>query len=246
LVDEVVHLIRSQGAATLGNLAAVIPTALAVDVIVYFLSGDSVLSPEYGIEVLNKHSALGMSPLHAAFTGILLWLSSIIAGWIDNWSAYRELPQAIAANRRLKRMLGPSRLQRWADSYQKNLAGWAGNIALGFLLGMSPKIMGFFGLPLDVRHITLASGSLTFAAAAQGFAVFMMPAFWWALVGVVIIGAMNISVSFFMALFVALRSRRIEGNMRDTIYAMVWKRFLAKPLTFFWFPKPKETPTGQP
>jgi site-specific recombinase len=246
LVNEVVHLIRSQGAATLGNLAGVIPTALAVDVIFYFLSGDSILSPEYGYEVLEKHSALGMSPLHAAFTGVLLWLSSIIAGWVDNWSAYRELPQAIAANRRLKRILGPSRLQRWSGTYQKSLAGWSGNIALGFLLGMSPRILEFLGIPLDVRHVTLSSGVITFASAAQGFAVFMLPAFWWSIAGVLIIGIMNISVSFFLALFVALRSRRIDSSMRDTIYMMVWKRFLAQPLTFFWFPKPKLPPPGTP
>lgn len=245
LVNEIVYLIRSQGAATLGNLAGVIPTVLAIDVIFFFLSGDSVVTPEHALEILHKHSAFGLTPLHAAFTGILLWFSSILAGWIDNWSAYRELPQAIAANRRLKKLLGPSRLRRWSATYQKNLAGWAGNITLGFLLGMSPKILGFFGIPLDVRHVTLSSGVVTMAAASYGFSAFILPAFWWAVAGILVIGIMNISVAFFMALFVALRSRRIDASLRDTIYTLVWKRFLAQPLSFFWFSKAK-TMAGPP
>ncbi|HVJ64657.1 MAG TPA: hypothetical protein VM901_05330 [Bdellovibrionota bacterium] len=246
LVDEVVNLIRSQGAAAFGNLAAAIPTVLAIDVIVYFLSGESVVTPEHGYAMLEKHSILGLSPLHAAFTGVLLWLSSIIAGWVDNWSVYREIPQAIGASRRLKRILGPSRLQRWTNTYQKNLAAWTSNIALGFMLGMVPKIIAFFGIPLDVRHVTLSTATITFGASAIGFGVFMMPMFWKSVLGIVAIGILNISVSFFLALFVAMRSRRIEANLRDTIYRSVWQRFLAQPLTFFWFPKPRKQDSETP
>lgn len=239
LINEIVNLIRSQVGATLGNMASVIPTVIAINVILFYLSGQSLLSTREGLAILDKHSAFGLSPIHAAFTGVLLWMSSIVAGWVDNWSVYREMPQAIAANRRLKKLLGPTRLQHWADSYQKNLAGWAGNVSLGFLLGMSPKILGFFGLPLDVRHVTLSTGVITFAASSVGFGVFTASQFWWAVLGIVFIGLANISVAFFLALFVALRSRRIEGNLREMIYELVWKRFRTRPLTFFWFPKAK-------
>lgn len=240
LVDEVVNLIRSQGAATLGNLAAVIPTILAVDTIIFFLSGDSVMSPVHGIEILDAHSAWGMSPLHAAFTGVLLWLSSIIAGWVDNWAVYREIPKALIGNRRLKKLIGVNRLAYWAGLFKTHLAGLTGNVALGFLLGMTPKIMGFFGVPLDVRHVTLSTGVIAFAASSIGIGALTLPALWWAVLGVVVIGVMNISVSFFLALFVALRSRRIDARLRDVIYGLVWQRFLRNPISFFWFPKSKD------
>ena len=41
----------------------------------------------------------------AAFTGVLLWLSSIGAGWLENWAVYRRLPEAIAEHR-IKRIIG--------------------------------------------------------------------------------------------------------------------------------------------
>lgn len=237
LVDEIINLIRSQVAATLGNLSAVIPTVVAVDLIVFYLSGDSVLTPKHGIDVLSRHSAFGLSPVHAAFTGVLLWMSSIIAGWVDNWSAYHELPQSIVSNRRLKWMFTTTTLSKVKNKLQKHLAPIAGNISLGFLLGMSPKILGFFGIPLDIRHVTLSAGVITYASSAVGFDVFSQPSFWLAILGLISIGIMNISVSFFLALFVALRSRRIESVMRDTVYSLVWKKFLSNPISFFWFPK---------
>ena len=50
----------------------------------------------------------------------------------------------------------------------ENVAGLGGNVALGFLLGMSPVVAAFFGLPLDVRHVTLSTGSLAMAVSTLG------------------------------------------------------------------------------
>ncbi|MEO5668152.1 MAG: site-specific recombinase [Bdellovibrionota bacterium] len=237
LVDEIVNLVRSQGAAIFGNVALVIPCSVAIALGIYYFSGAPIMNREQALEVLGHHSILGLSPLHGAFTGVLLWFSSIIAGWIDNWSAYREIPQAIASSRRLKSFLGPSRLKNWVDAYRKHLAGWAGNISLGFLLGMTPKIMGFFGLPLDVRHVTLSTGVISYASASIGIEVFSRPEFWLAVSGIVMIGAMNLGVSFYLALLVALKARRIRAPIRSEIYAEVMERFRKKPTSFFFAPK---------
>ena len=39
-------------------------------------------------------------------------------------------------------------------------------IVLGYLLGFAPEIGAFFGLPIEVRHVTLSSGTLADAALA--------------------------------------------------------------------------------
>jgi site-specific recombinase len=237
LVDEIVNLIRSQGAAILGNIALVVPCVIAIEAALYFVRGTPFLSHEGALEILGKHSILGLSVVHGAFTGVLLWFSSIVAGWIDNWSVYRELPQAIASSRRLKSFLGPTRLKSWVERYQKHLAGVVGNVALGFLLGMTPKILGFFGLPLDVRHVTLSTGVVSFAASSLGLEALRTPELWLAVLGIVGIGVMNLGVSFFLALLVALKARRIRAPMREEIYGEVMARFRKTPTSFFLAPK---------
>jgi len=237
LVDEVVNLIRSQGAAIFGNVAFVVPTALLVSTVMLYLKGAPILSHAEAIHSLEEYSAFGLTPIHGAYTGFLLWVASVIAGWVANWSVYHEIPQALSSHRRLKAVLGPSRLNRWIASYQKNLSGWVGYIALGFLLGMTPKIMSFFGLPLDIRHVTISSGTLTYATASIGWNFIYLSEFWLALFGIVLVGIMNVGVSFFMALLVALKARRIDASLRDEIYSEVFRRFKSKPSSFLLPPR---------
>ena len=99
-------------------------------------------------------------------------------------------------------------------------------------------MMGFFGLHLEVRHVTLASGSL--AAAAMHFEVqsFMMPEFWYATLGIVIIGTLNVGVSFALAFLVAIRARDVQAPQRQLIYSALWKRLKANPKLLF-YPPPK-------
>jgi len=237
LVDEIVNLIRSQGAAIFGNVAFVIPTAFVVSTVIFYLKGSPLLTDVEAIETLKHYSALGMTPFHAAFTGLLLWAASVIAGWITNWSIYREIPQALASHRGLKAIFGPSRLNRIVGLYQKNLSGWTGYIALGFLLGMTPKILGFIGLPLDIRHVTISSGTITYAVSSLGWNFVYLSEFWLAFIGIGIIGIMNVGVSFFMALLVALKARRIDPSLRTEVYAEVLRRFKSAPLSFVMPPR---------
>jgi site-specific recombinase len=56
-------------------------------------------------------------------------------------------------------LLGPERAVRAARIIEDNVAALGGNVSLGILLGMEPVIATFFGLPLEVRHVTLSTGS---------------------------------------------------------------------------------------
>lgn len=240
-LDELVPLIariaRSQFAAAVGNVAAVIVTALLVDMLVRRVNGAPFLDDATSRSVIASFDPLGSGTIFfAALTGVLLWMSSLVAGWFENWVVYRRLPEAIEHHRFGKR-LGRARMARWARFLETQAAGFGGSVALGFLLGMLPVFAKFFGLPLDVRHVTLSSGSLTFALSSVGVDGVGWGPVVWAWVGIAIIGLLNFGVSFAFALVVALRARDVPRGERRTLPFAVLRRFVRKPFEFFYPPK---------
>jgi site-specific recombinase len=232
LLREAALLLRAQAAAMLGNLIAVVPTMLAVALAAFLLSGAPMMQAASAHASLAGLSILGPAPLFAAFTGILLLLSGLFAGFADNWFALRRLRDALAHHRRLVQALGTARAQRWAAWLETHFAAIIGNVALGILLGMTPVIGQFFGLPLDVRHITLSAGTLAAAAGSLGWSVFASSQFWLALAGVALIAILNVGIAFGGALTLALRARDVPGPTRRLVFRAVLRRFAASPLAF--------------
>lgn len=120
---------------------------------------------------------------------------------------------------------------------ERNVAGLGGNVALGVLLGMTPVVAGFFGLPLDVRHVTLSTGSLALAVSTLGVSTLATPAFWLAVAGIAAIGALNLGVSFALALWVAIRATGARALSRRRVYRAVLARFAAAPRDFLLPPR---------
>ena len=236
-VDEVAHLIRSQAAGIIGNLAAVTPLVLLVQWASQAALGTPLIHGHDAEHVLDAITLLGPTALFAAFTGVLLFASSLIAGWVENWFVWHRLDSAIAYNPRIVMALGAARAQRWARYWRANISGYASNISLGLMLGLVPAIALFFGLPIEVRHVTLSTGQLAAAAAAQGWEVLQHSPFWWCVAGIVVTGVLNLSVSFFLALKVALRSRGIRMVDRSRIRRAIFRRLRTNPAAFVFPPK---------
>jgi site-specific recombinase len=165
-VDRVTQLIRSQVAGIVGNVAACVPLVLAVQWLAIGVFGVPLVDKAHGEYVLHSITLLGPTALFAAFTGVLLFASSLIAGWAENWFVFHRLDSAIAWNPRIVARLGAARARRWASWWRANVSGMAANVSLGMMLGLVPALLGFVGLPLDVRHVTLASGQLAAALGA--------------------------------------------------------------------------------
>ncbi|KAG0731489.1 hypothetical protein G6F23_015257 [Rhizopus arrhizus] len=91
-LDDTLAMIRSNAAAILGNLAVVFPLAWAVQWIALNGLDRPLISADKAQETLASFSAWGPTPIYAAATGVLLWLSSLIAGWADNWFALNRVP----------------------------------------------------------------------------------------------------------------------------------------------------------
>jgi site-specific recombinase len=237
LVTMIARMSRSQLAAAIGNVGLVIPAALGFHLVYRETRGSDFLDAESA-----RHVVESFHPLHtgtipwAALTGVLLWLSSLAAGWLENWAVYRRLPEALE-HHRAGRFLGRANMARVARFFARNISGFGGNLTLGFLLGMTPVLGVFFGLPLDVRHITLSTGALTLAACSLGVTALTGAVFQWACVGIAVIGLLNFGVSFVFALATALRARGISVGERFYLAGAVIRRFFRAPGAFFFPPR---------
>ena len=232
-VDEVTHLVRSQVAAVLGNVFMVIPAVLLVNAVVQLLLGHAMINRADAAHVLHTLTLLGPTLLWAGFTGLILFAASMVAGWAENWFVLHRLDSAIRHNPRFTAVLGGERAARWSDFMRENISGFASNISLGFMLGLIPAFTGFFGFELEARHVTLSTGQLAAAAASLGLEVLRMPAFWWCVVAIPLIGALNLGVSFYCAFRLALQAHNVSGVDRARIRSVIWARWRSHPRSFF-------------
>ena len=232
-VDEVTHLVRSQVAAVLGNIFMVVPAVLLVNVLVQLLLGQPMISHKEAVHVLETLTLLGPTLFWAAFTGLILFSASLIGGWIENWFVLHRLDSAIAHNPRFTTLLGAERAGRWSLFMRGNISGFASNISLGLLLGLIPAFTGFFGLELQARHVTLSAGQLAAAGASLGLNALSLPAFWWCVAAIPLIGALNLGVSFYCAFRLALQAHNVNWLARARIRRVIWVRWRRHPRSFF-------------
>jgi site-specific recombinase len=236
-VDEVTHLTRSQVAGILGNLALVAPIVLAVQGLCWAAFGAPLVGVKEAHHVLDSMRLTGPSLLFAAFTGTLLFSASLIAGWVENWFVFHRLDSAIAWNPGIVATLGPARAQRWSTWWRANISGLAANVSLGLMLGLVPALGGFFGIGLEVRHVTLSTGQLAAAVGALGYGVMTTWPFWSCVLCIAGIGVLNVGVSFLCAFKVAMRSRGIRLSDRRRVYAAIRARLWRQPLSFLLPPR---------
>ncbi|CAN7267587.1 site-specific recombinase [Cupriavidus necator] len=236
-IDDTIAMIRSNVAAIVGNLAVVFPVALGIQWLAHKLLGANLITPAKAIATIESFSILGPTPLYAAFTGVLLWLSSLIAGWADNWFALHRVHDVMAYNRRLRYVLGARGATRLADFWKRNLSGIVANVSLGLLLGLGPEILSFFGPHMEVRHVTLSTGSVGAAIGVLGLDALRMPSLWLAVAGIALMGMLNVAVSFALAFNMALRSRNLRRVDRAELSAAVRRRILTHPLSLVMPPR---------
>ena len=220
-VDRAMALMRSQAASIFGNLAMVVPLVIAIQIGIILLLGHPTMNPAKATYIFHTVSPFSAAFLFAAFTGVLLWLSSVIAGLIDNWFVLHRIQDVIRYNRRITMVFGDIRAARWGQWWRDNIAVVSANVSLGFLLIYGPTFLGFLGIGMEIRHITLSAGQFAAAATALGWKTFMMSGFWLGIFGVLLIGLFNVLVSFSLAFNMALRSRDLPTLDRRRLYVAV-------------------------
>jgi site-specific recombinase len=234
IADFAASISRTQLAAALGNVFAVCLGAVAFEQLWRKVFHAPYLPEQTARHVYETlHPFSSATAIDAALTGVILWLAALIGGWCENFAVYNRLPAAIAAHP-LGYRFGIRRMQRVANWFENNIASWSTSIVLGFLLGFTPEIARFFGLPLDVRHVTLSTGMLALAAARYGTAAFGHDWFYSAVAGIGITFVLNLGVSFSIASIVALRAYDVRQSERLSILKYVLRQVVISPLRFLY------------
>jgi len=102
------------------------------------------------------------------------------------------------------------------------------------LLGFTPEVGHFFGLPLDVRHVTLSTGTLALAVAHFGARSMGRTWFYDAIAGIGVIFVLNLFVSFSIAAYVGLRAYEVSGREQLRILRFLVIDGLKSPLRYIW------------
>lgn len=223
----IVALLRTQFIAVLGNLSMVFPLCFTVSYALW-AGGYAVVDRREALEIINSTNILGPSVLFAVFTGCLLFSSSLIAGWFENWFVLNQLHIRIQHSSFFRHWFGVARVERFAMFTRENANSLAANISLGFLLGLLPQVLKFFALPLDVRHVTLATGSFATALPVV-LAELDMFSIWNAILGILVIGILNISVSFFLAFLLASTASQVRLKSLIRLLYLGFKSIVFKP-----------------
>jgi len=237
LADFISRISRSQLASAAGNLIAVGLGCVAFARLwAYFFSRPylEVPSAEHVYKTLDPMASGTM--IYAILTGIILWISALAGGWFENYATFNHIPAAIAKHP-LGRRLGPARMNRLAAFVDANVSGWVTCIVLGFLLGFTPAIGEFFGIPLDVRHVTLNTGTLALAAASFGRDWLYRGWFVHTLYGIAVTFVLNLGVSFSIAASVGMRAYGVSRAERFEVMTYTLKSFFKSPRRFFLPPR---------
>ena len=237
LTDLIARTVRSQIVAILGNVCIAIPLAGLIAYIVLGVSGEHFVSPEKATHLYEEQSLIHSGAIfYAAIAGVCLFLAGLISGYYDNYAAYNRISERILQLGWPKRLFGEARMRRVATYVGDNLGSLAGNLFFGFLLGGATIFGVLFGLPIDIRHVAFSSAFLGIALVGLDFA----PDIWlfaWAALGVAAIGCINLTVSFALALNVALRARQISEAQWQLIAGSLLRHLLRHPRDFFLPPK---------
>ena len=233
------RLFRSQFIAFVGNVFGAFPVSMLLAIGMSYLSGYNIATKKslHLLEDLNIwHTPVF---LHACIAGIFLFLSGIIAGNVASVNNFNNFYYRLSEHPFLKGFFGKVRMQRVANWMQQKWPSVVSNIWFGVFMGSAWAIGHFFGLPIDIRHITFASGNLAYGLYGMNF-IISLENILWCILGIGIIGLGNFIVSFGLSLWIALRSREVPASELKYLGRCVWRAFKARPRAFFFPVKEKE------
>jgi site-specific recombinase len=243
LAITVAKVSRSQVASFFGNLVIVFPGTYLLAWGYHALFSVKIAEGEAAMQLLrDQHPFQSFSLLYACNTGFFLFLSGIIAGYVQNKIRYGRIGDRLKLHPALQHSMPEKRRNRLALFIERNAGPIAGNIALGFFLGMAGIVGKIFGVPFDIRHITIAAGNSSIGIYGMGLDNIPPSFLVTVMAGVLAIGLLNFLVSFAFAFFVAVKSRGIHLKEYPEFLSILWKYFRKYPGDFIL---PRKRPAQQ-
>lgn len=233
LAITVAKVSRSQIASFIGNLLFVFPGSFLLAWLYDLITKTKILEGDKALAMLeSQHPWHSLSLLYACNTGVFLFLSGIIAGYVQNKILYGRIGERLKNHPWWRPGTSLEKRGRRIKFIEKNGGSMIGNISLGFMLGMSSIVSKFLGFPFDIRHITISAGNVSIAL--YGLGIQNVPVMYLVTIflGVLAIGFINFLVSFSLAFFVAVKSRGVLLKDYPEFLGILGRYFLKKPLDF--------------
>ncbi len=237
LAIAVARVARSQIASFAGNLLVVFPLTYIFAALYHMLFGIKIAE---GIAaeklLLDQHPWQSLALLYACFTGFFLFVSGLIAGYIENSVVYGNVPERLKTHPVLSATMSKKRLDKLVRLVKNSSGAFAGSVALGFFLGIAGPLGKIMGLPFDIRHITISAGNT--AIGFYGLDHQVSPGYLFTIIsGVLMIGFLNFIVSFSFAFYVAVRSRGIRLKEYTEFFGILRRYFAKYPADFIRPPR---------
>ncbi len=236
LVITVTKVSRSQIASFTGNLIIVFPMTYLLAWVFKIVTGFKIAEGAAATKLLEEqHPFHSLALLYACFTGFFLFVSGLIAGYVDNHVVYGRISQRLKTHPIFTNTMSPKRLNRLANRVDKSAGALAGSICLGFFLGCAGPLGKFLGIPFDIRHITISAGNTAIGfygldhKVETGYLITIIG-------GVLMIGFLNFLVSFSLAFYVAVKSRGIRLKDYPEFFSLLGRYLRKRPKDFFWPP----------
>lgn len=205
LAELLVRVGRTQFVAIMGNVAVALSVAFVVGWVYSHFKGAPIVSTErYNYMLTGIHPWQSLALMYAAIAGVWLFFSGLVAGYFDNRAAYLNLAERLKQHPVLRAILPPESRARLGTYIAEHYGALMSNFVFGMLLGVTGYIGYLLALPIDIRHVAFSSADVGYAMSvvipgASDFALFTLFA--------LMIGGVNLIVSFTLALNVALRAR---------------------------------------
>ncbi|MBS1511277.1 MAG: hypothetical protein JST86_10590 [Bacteroidetes bacterium] len=210
LAITVARVSRTQLASFTGNLLVVFPLTYILAFLFFEITGTKIAAGAAAHHLLEEqHPFHSMALLYACITGFFLFVSGLIAGYVENYIVYGKVGDRLRSLSSFKTVFSEKRWFKIIHYIENHFGSLIGNIALGFCLGMASFFGNTFGLPFDIRHITISAANTAIGFFGLDHAV-SASELTYTILGVCLIGLLNFAVSFGLAFFVAVKSRGIH------------------------------------
>ncbi len=232
LAITIAKVSRTQLASFTGNLIVVFPLTYLLAWFFFRYTGTMIATGAAAQKLLTDQQPFhSWALLYACFTGFFLFLSGLIAGYVENYVVFGRVADRLRNLSSFKNRFSEKRRYKIIHYLENNLGSLIGNISLGFFLGMAGFLGKTFGVPFDIRHITIAA-----ANAAIGFFGLDHQVsgkeIWYTIIGVGSIGFLNFAVSFGLAFIVAVKSRGIHLRNYPEFAGILWRYIKRFPRDF--------------
>ncbi len=233
LAITVSKVMRSQVASFFGNLIVVFPGSYMLAWLYEVCTHKKIIEGAEAMRLLDdQHPWHSLSLTYAVNTGVFLFISGLLAGFVQNKIQYGKVKARLERHPALTLAMKKTKREKFADFIDHNAGSIVGNISLGFFLGMAGLVPKIFGIPFDIRHITISAANTSIGIYGVGFANLTWQYILVVILGVLGIGFINFLVSFSLAFIVAVKSRGIKLSGYPEFLKILLRYFKKYPMRF--------------